>query len=412
MEETQRKERLWTRDYIIIILACFGSGVCSNIFFTALPLYTEKITGRNVFSGVMMAAYAGAALLSRPISGLMADKFGRVRQLIVSAFICAVVCALYGLTTSIILLAVIRFVNGFAFGMHTTCGGAAAADVIPKSRFSEGIGYYSLYGTVATAIAPGIALGILGDNPELKDYKVLFFVAAGVFLMTMIFDCMITYERKRKKEGASPDRQAVAQVTEASGPLPKAVLGFEYAVFLPVAVLTLLYFAISTVNTYLTLFAKDRSLGNIGLYYTLNAGGMFLSRILFGRVPDKRGTDIVLIPGIIGMALCLAAIPFVRSLTALCVIALPFGLSFGVVQPTINTMIFNRSSLQRRGSASAAYFAAIDIGLAGGGFAFGLVADALGFSVVYWLGAAVALAALLLYLKAVTFKKPREQAAS
>lgn len=406
-------ERLLSKDYILIMLACMGTAFCNYFFFTALPLYAVKISGSNVFSGMMVVVYSLAALFARPFSGIISDRFGRVKLLIYGALMCAVACFLYGVTTSIFLIMAIRVINGLGFGMHSTSGGAVAADVIPKSRMAEGIGYFGLYATVASAFAPVIALSIVGDG-EMRDFQFLFFLAAGLCLLSMIFDSLITYERKRKKAArqtaaiTAPDRPLIDVSPATNIPLtelPKTFLGFEYAVFLPMAVLILLFFAQSSVNTFLTLFAQQRSLGNIGLFFTFSAVGLLISRLLFGRLTDRRGPDIVVIPGIIGIIACMTVIPFVRTPAYLFALGLPLGLFNGAVFPSMNSMIFSRCSPQRRGTASAAYFAAIDIGFMIGGTVFGFVADSFGYSVLYWAAAVLSLIALLLYMKTVAGKK-------
>ena len=96
-ERLQRADRLLSRDYILVMLACTGTAFCNYFFFTALPLYAIKISGSNVFGGMMVVAYSLAALIVRPVAGIISDKFGRVKLLIVGAFICAVACFLYGI---------------------------------------------------------------------------------------------------------------------------------------------------------------------------------------------------------------------------------------------------------------------------------------------------------------------------
>ena len=192
------KERLLSKDYILIILAALGTSLCNFFFFTALPLYAEKISGSDVYGGLMLTVYALAALAARPVTGIFADKFGRSRLLIASALVCAGCCALYGLTTAIILLLGIRVINGLGFGIHSTTAGAVVADVVPRSRMSEGIGYFSMYATLSTAIGPFIALKIIGDG-KMSSFQTLFFLASGLCLMSMICDSLITYERRGEK---------------------------------------------------------------------------------------------------------------------------------------------------------------------------------------------------------------------
>lgn len=402
-EHLQSRERLISKDYILIMLACMGTAFCNCFFFSAIPLFAVKISGANVFGGMMIVVYSIAALVARPFSGIISDKFGRVKMLIIGAFICAVACFLYGITTSIMLLLAIRVLNGLGFGMHSTSGGAAAADVIPKARMAEGIGYFGLYATAASAFGPVIALSIVGDG-EMRNFQILFFLSAGICLFSMLCDCFISYERKRKKETAETVKPESVQQTAPEN-LPKTFFGFEYAVFLPVAVLVLLFFAQTAVNMFLTLLAKEKSLGNIGFFFTFVAVGLLLSRLLFGKLTDKLGPDIVVIPGMAGIVICTMLIPFVRSPGVLFALGLPLGLANGAVFPSINSLIFKRCSPQRRGTASAAYFVAIDTGFMIGGFLFGPLADQFGYDLLFWIAAGLTLLALLLYLKAVAQKK-------
>ena len=153
-------EKLWNKDYILIMLSSTGISFCNYFFFSALPIYAQNITGTVASAGLMTAAYTLAALAIRPLSGVFADKFGRTKLLILGAILCSIACMLYHYAAILLVLIVIRSLHGIGFGMHSTAGGAVAADVIPKSRMAEGLGYFGLYGTIAAAIAlssPGSA---------------------------------------------------------------------------------------------------------------------------------------------------------------------------------------------------------------------------------------------------------------
>jgi MFS family permease len=354
------KPKLWSKDYIIVMIASAGISFCNYFFFSTLPIYAQKISGTAACAGLMTGVYTLAALAVRPLSGILADKMGRTKLLILGALLCTIACALYNFASVLILLIFMRILHGIGFGMHSTSGGAVAADVIPKSRMAEGLGYFGLYGTIAAAVAPGIALSII-ENGETQNFQTLFILAALVSFASMIIDCFITYERKNKKVVNSSTLLKNPAVSDSEN-LPKTFLGFEYAVFLPAAVLILLYIAMSSVTSFLPLFALEKHLGNIGLFFTINAMGLFLSRLLLGKVADKRGVDVVVIPSLIVSAICFVLIPFINSLFYLLLIAFPLGLAQGAIGPAINTLMFNRCSLERRGTASAAYFSSIDIG--------------------------------------------------
>jgi MFS family permease len=396
-----QSEKIWSRDYIIVVMASLGISFCNYFFFSTLPIYAQKLTGTTVYAGLVTTIYVYAALAVRPLSGILSDKYGRSRLLVLGAAICCAACFLYNYADGLMVLMLIRVLHGIGFGMHSTLGGAVAADVIPKSRMAEGIGYFGLYGAVAAAIAPGIALFIIGDG-ALDRFRLLFILAVIVSFASMILDCFITYEKNHNKEGFR-GMTPTEKPAEGDHNLPKTFLGFEYAVFLPVLVNILLYVALSSVTSFIFLFALDRGLGHVGFFFTFNAIGTVLSRLSLGKVADRRGADVIVIPGILGLAISFALIPLVNTSPQLLLIAFLSGLAQGAVVPVMNTMMFERCSPQRRGTASAAFFASVDIGLGLGSIIFGIIA-AYSYSCLYWGAMVCSVAALIVYCSGIVKK--------
>ena len=392
-------EKLWNKDYILIMLSSTGISFCNYFFFSALPIYAQNITGTVASAGLMTAAYTLAALAIRPLSGVFADKFGRTKLLILGAILCSIACMLYHYAAILLVLIVIRSLHGIGFGMHSTAGGAVAADVIPKSRMAEGLGYFGLYGTIAAAIAPGIALTLVQDNTQ-SEFDTLFFISAIICIISMVINTLISYERKCPRTSAGTlKKESVSEcsLTEKKD-LPKTFLGFEYAVFPLGAILMLIFFGQSSINSFLSLFAMERSFGNIGLYFTFNAAGLFLSRIFLGKIADRKGPNVLIVPGITILVVSFALIPFVATKLQLILLGFPIGIAQGAIGPAINTMIFQRCSVERRGTASAAYFSAIDMGYGLGGIVLGLVAAAFNYYALFFVAAFFALMALIAYV--------------
>jgi len=411
MVETLNKDKLVSKDYILVMIAGSGTAFMNFFFAAVLAVYVEAIGGTGIQFGMLTLVYSFTALLVRPASGILSDKFGRVGQLIIGSAICVVCCILFGLVGFIPYLLVIRGLQGIGFGMHSTCAGAVAADVLPKSRMAEGIGIFGLSGTIAQAAAPAIGLAVIAPG-TMESYRLLFFISGALCAVSFIANCCITYERKRKKlaltnqtmdveatslESTVSDEPEPAPAEEIS--LPKTFLGFEYALFPPIAVLILMYLGLVGVMLFLARFAiEDVGIENPGWYFTASAIGMFISRLTFGKIVDRHGSDIVIIPGLIAMIVFIAIIPFANSMLTFIAIGFPFGFVQGAVIPTFNAMVFQRTSPQRRGSASGAFFTAIDIGFAAGGPLLGLLADFRGLRYIYWFGAILFALALILYI--------------
>jgi len=396
------RSKLWTSDFILIIIVSTGISFSNYFLMTTLPIYAQEISGSVAYSGFMTGVYALAALTVRPISGKIIDKYGRKKALLFGTFLYSLICLFYNFSAVIGLLIFTRILHGIGFGIQTTAGGAVAADVIPKARMTEGIGYFGLYTTITTAIAPGIAFFIIGDG-QIEKFRMLFIISAGISLISMIFACFIKYECKGNLNHdditTNEYRNAIIGDDVANTQtLPKTILGFEYAAFLPAAVIMLVYFGYSTIMSFLALYALEEKIGNIGSFFTVMAFGLLFSRTFMGKVADNYGPNKVVIPGIIILASCFGIIPLTHSLFVLLLVAGPLGLAMGSVVPAVNVLIINRCSPQRRGTATAAYFSAIDIGLGFGSIFSGIIATYFGYASVFLGALILILIALLIFV--------------
>jgi MFS family permease len=59
---------------------------------------------------------------------------------------------------NVVLLIAVRFIHGATFGIISTSSETIIADIVPEKRRGEGIGYYSLSQTIATAIGPFLGM--------------------------------------------------------------------------------------------------------------------------------------------------------------------------------------------------------------------------------------------------------------
>jgi len=420
-----------------------GTSFVNFFFFSSMSLYAEKLTGTVAFAGYLSLVYSATALVIRPVSGIFADKYGRAKTIAIGGILCAVACMLYSFTTVLALLLVIRILNGIGLSMASTSAGAAIPDVVPSERLAEGIGLFGLHSTISQALGPIIALALIGDG-ELSSFNRLFYISALFCMVSFISGCLIKYERVKKAEKqavqppvtplassliSSPDLDSApvsvsdsspdAALASMSTPAPPAALiepgeaegktffGFERQVLGPAVVMMLYFFGVSSILTFLTVYAKSRGfqIESLGWFFFVSAGGVLFSRLVFGRIVDRRGGDVVVIPGLAVMAACLFFIPVMPSLPMLICLGLPYGLASGIVGPSINAMMFKRCSVKRRGTVSAAYYAAIDIGITLGAPIMGWAADLVGFTAVYWLSAALLVTNTIVYLLFVSDRK-------
>lgn len=72
------REKIWTRNFIVVCLSSFFMFLTFYILATAFPLYVkESLHGNQQQMGLAITIYVLGGVLIRPFSGQWVDKFGK-----------------------------------------------------------------------------------------------------------------------------------------------------------------------------------------------------------------------------------------------------------------------------------------------------------------------------------------------
>jgi predicted MFS family arabinose efflux permease len=172
----------------------------------------------------------------------------------------------------------------------------------------------------------------------------------------------------------------------------------------------ILSFSFSGVTTFLTIFAQERHIGGLELYYIIAAAVMALTRLFVGRLYDRYGSLPVLVPGLLFGAANFVILAFASSSVAFYVTGALYGLSLGICLPTLNAQAVRKTPAGRIGVASTTFWLFVDLGVGLGGMFWGFMIDAAGYTVVYCSAAVCVLAALA--ASVLIFRKKKSAAAA
>jgi MFS family permease len=136
--------------------------------------------------------------------------------------------------------------------------------------------------------------------------------------------------------------------------------------------------------SFLPLYSLEIDMGNIGLFYTFLSIGMFISRLFTGKIGDKYGSNKIIIPALTILMLGYLLIPFIHTRIMLLLMAFPVGFAIGTASPMMNALIINRCSPYRRGTASAAFYSAVDLGVGVGSIFFGFIISVFTYTYMFW----------------------------
>lgn len=120
-----------------------------------------------------------------------------------------------------------------------------------------------------------------------------------------------------------------------------------------------------------------------GLFFTVMAVLLFLSRVTIGKLADKRGEALFVYSCnglMLAALLLLALVP--GNVTFLIAAALS-GYAFGGIEPALQSMAVHTAPPQRRGAANSTFLCAYDIGIGLGGGLAGLLIDRVGYGSMF-----------------------------
>lgn len=389
---TKSPSTLWTRDFVLLSLGLACISFTNYGATTVIAFYVAKISDSLAYSGLVGGAFSIASLVLRPVSGMAANRIGARRVMAASTLLGMAACAMHAVAGAILLLVVCRVLHGAAYSFYTTAGSTAVANVVPLARRSEGLGYYMLGNVIAMAIGPAITLAIVGEH-TMAEFQTCFLISAAVCLlafgMTLGLGQIGRPDGARQGSGAAPMR--------AKAELPRALMGFEAGVLWPCCVGFLILVSYSALALYLAPYGRSYGWDNVGAFFGVYAGSMLLPRVLAGRIADRHGADIVMIPSFLLAIVGYVMVAFAGAPWMLYAAGVPLGIAMGTAMPQITTFCISRCSRERRGTAAAAYYVAVDGALAFGMILAGRIVVAFGYRSAYLLCAGCVVAALLLY---------------
>lgn len=362
---SQPHGQLWNSSFILLAIGNLLMATGFYFLIPTLPVYVvDVLHAKNSDVGYILAAYTVSALMIRPFIGIALDTYGRKWIYIISFLLFTLTILLYPLVLTFGLLLALRFFHGFSWGATTTAGMTVVVDVIPPHRRGRGIGYFGISYTLAMAVAPVLALTILGA----WGYLEMFWIAA---LFSFSGLMMIFFVRFPVIRSQPEDRR----LTWSRFIEPKAV-----PISIPMALFGTTY---GGVVSFITLYDKELGLAQAGAFFLILAGGVTLSRLFAGQIFDRSGPTCLMLGGFAVNIVGLLFLALMQDLTGFLVAAGFIGMGVGILMPTLQTMVNNVVTVRRRGAANATLITAFDLGIGLGSLGLGYLSDWIGFDGMY-----------------------------
>lgn len=384
--DTSKPQPIWTKSFIGISMTQLMIFMVFYALLTTLPLYVINVLGGSgADGGLVVTVMLVAAILVRLVSAKILEKTGVKRGLVLGVVAFALTTCIYIWIDGFVPLLILRFIHGLSFGLVSTATGAIAANVVPRERHGEGIGYFAMAANLAVVLGPFVGLTLL----QFVSFQTLFVSLSIITFAAVLFAMLVTVplpQEDNVKPKPTQRKFSINDLIETKA--------------LPISLIAALTsFAYASIISFISVYSDSIGLSEVASYFFLvYAVAMLVSRPYVGKRFDKLGPSSVVIPGLLFFAIGLGMLSFAENAWMLLLSAAIIGLGFGTVTPSLQTMAVQSTSPSRSGHATATYFTFFDTGIAAGSFVLGLLVSSVGFQKLYLICAVLILVVIGIYL--------------
>lgn len=392
------QQKLWSKELIVLMGVNFCSALSFYLIMVKITQFAMDAYGVNhSIAGLMVTVYVIAALFTRLFFGGRIDVWGVRRALVIGAAVNAASMALYLVSMPIAALMAVRVVHGFGFAIMSGSAAAGAALVIPRERYGEGIGYFSMMQALATGVGPFVAILITNI---MDGYAPLFAFAAVVAVLALASLALLKLPDSGKSASqASGQPDSGNRASRANGRPTRGFKALVQVSVLPLAtVLFLCYLGYSGILSFVTLYASERGLEDaVSLYFVVYAIVILLTRPPVGRKVDRSGENSVLYWCFLSLAVGFVMLAFAVNGALLLASAAFIGFGIGATQSVTQAVIARDTPAGELGRANSTFFMSMDLGSGVGPVLIGTAIPVIGYTSAYLSLAAVAVLAGVVY---------------
>ena len=379
-----QKEKLFNTGFITITTINFIVFLIYYCFVVITAKFATSELGANpAQAGFAAGIYIIGTLIARLYIGKKLELIGRKQMLRFGAIIYLITTIAYLISTNIIILDTVRFLNGFAYGTISTAANAIVTAYIPKSRNGEGINYYGLSTSLAAAIGPFIGILLL----PIVGFK-------SVIILAIVLSVLVTVACYLFPV------QNIELTDEHRETLNSWALNtfIEYKVLFISIVAFLIGLSYSSVLGFLSIYADNLGLSTAGaFFFVVYALIITLTRPFAGQIFDAKGENAVMYPSFLFLAIGLLTLSYTTTSFMLLLSGALIGLGYGTFMSNGQAVCLKLVDPSKVSIALSTYFIGLDLGLGFGPYALGTVHSFLSYSGIYVLCAVLTVAVAILF---------------
>jgi DHA1 family multidrug resistance protein-like MFS transporter len=347
-EIEQPSSKLWERTLFILAFNQLASAAGFSSIFPFLPLYVEELgstTGLSIelLSGLVFSGQAFAMMLTSPIWGNLADRFGRKLMIQRASYGGAILLLIMAFVRSAEELVLVRTIQGLVTGV-LAANNALVAAITPRKRSGYAMGVLQMALGVGIAIGPMMG-GAIADS---LGYRAAFYVTAALLLFAgLIVTFGIKEPPRNEKDTQSKSTnffQEWKYIFRTRGVSITFLLRFLTQLGRMMVIAILAFFARELIQN------EAQLNSTVGLMIGISAGAATLSAIYLGKLGDRIGHQKILFASTLVSGLVYLPQASVNAVWQLVVLQALAGVALGGIIPSIAALLANYVSSGHEGA--------------------------------------------------------------
>ncbi|MCD8907220.1 MFS transporter [Staphylococcus arlettae] len=369
-------DKLWSKDFIFITIVNFLMYLIHYALIVSITVFTiEKYNASESMGGLAAGIFIIGMLFGRLFAGRIIDNM-QPKNVLLGGILFSIFAI-----HSLIILMIVRLLHGVAFGLSSTATGTMSSRIIPENRKGEGIGYYALSVTVASAIGPFAGI-IINQN---LGYQGNFLLCLIVILLAFVVALSI---KKLPLSKPSTDKTR-----------PSGIQAYVQKEALPIAmVAALVGIAYSSVLSFMTVFtAKIDLAAASSFFFIVYAVSTFVTRPITGKIFDQYGENKIMYPVLVSFIIGLITLGMTNGSIVLFISAIFIGIGYGTVIPSAQAIAIQQSPKEKIGLATSTFYMFADLGAGIGPFILGFIIPFIGYRYLYIVMGLLVIVSLCVY---------------
>lgn len=347
------------------------------MFFLFFNRYLEELGASKAQIGFYMGVFALGSVIVRPTVGGAVDRYGRKRLIYFGLIGMIVATAGYFLCRQVnwVVLA-IRLLHGAGFGCYITAIFTVVADDAPTARRAKVIGVFGLSGMGTFGCVPMVAEYII----DRFGFHFLFGTALMTLVASLIIACFLKARGPAKLEFP---------------PISFVTLVYQVDLLIPLGALFCFCTGVGALVNFVAVYLGSLNI-SIAYFFVANSFAGAIVRLFLGHFADVYGRRRVIVPSFIAGSVALLWLGLFHAPVELLLCGLIWGTGIGFAVPAVAASVVDHVKSQDRGKGLALFTASFDLGVMAGSFAYGAVAELMGYAHMYIVASAVILMAVLI----------------